>query len=48
MVRGHREGRRAVIGAAALLAADARRVSAALGAAARAPGAAEEVLGEIA
>jgi hypothetical protein len=49
MVRDRREGRSAVVGAVALLAADARMVSAALGAAARAaPGVLEEVLGEAA
>jgi hypothetical protein len=47
MVRGRREGRRAVVGAVALLAADARLAIAALEAAARGAGL-EEVLGEAA
>jgi hypothetical protein len=46
MVRGHREGREAVVGAVALLALDARRASAALAGAARGGGGVlEEVLG---
>jgi hypothetical protein len=46
MVRGHREGRQAVVGAVALLAADARRASVALASAARGGGdVLEEVFG---
>jgi hypothetical protein len=48
MVRGRREGRPVVVGAAALLAADARLVIAALEAAGRGTGNLEEVLGEAA
>jgi hypothetical protein len=48
MVAGRREGRRVVLGAVALLAADARLVIAALEAAARGAGSLEEVLGEAA
>jgi hypothetical protein len=49
MVRGHREGRHAVVGTVALLAVDAHRVQGALAAAAR-DGAAglEEVLHDVA
>jgi hypothetical protein len=46
MVRGHREGREAVVGVVALMAADSRRASAALESAARGGGGVlEEVLG---
>ena len=46
MVSGHREGRHAVVGVVALLAADARRAAAALEAAARGSGDVfEEVVG---
>ena len=49
MVRGHREGREAVVGVVALLAADARRTAAALGSASRGVRDAvfEEVLGAV-